>query len=132
MRKNLFVFHITRVLAALIMLQTLFFKFTAAPESVFIFTTLGVEPWGRIISGILELIASILLFVPGFIGIGALLGIGIMSGAILSHIAILGISVMDDHGYLFGLGLIVLFCCCYVLWKEKNNLTQLISKLINK
>lgn len=132
MRKNLFVFHITRVLAALIMLQTLFFKFTAAPESVFIFTTLGVEPWGRIISGILELIASILLFVPGFIGIGALLGVGIMSGAILSHITILGISVMDDQGYLFGLGLIVLFCCCYVLWKEKNNLTQLISKLINK
>jgi uncharacterized membrane protein YphA (DoxX/SURF4 family) len=86
-----------------ILLQTLFFKFTGAEESVYIFSTLGAEPWGRIGSGIVELLASILLLVPATAPLGALLSMGVMAGAILSHLTVLGIEVRDDGGLLFGL-----------------------------
>jgi hypothetical protein len=88
-----------------ILLQTLFFKFTGAEESVYIFTTLGVEPWGRIGSGIVELIAAALLLVPATAPFGALLTMGLMAGAIGSHLTILGIEVRSDGGLLFGLAL---------------------------
>jgi uncharacterized membrane protein YphA (DoxX/SURF4 family) len=100
-----------RLVAAVIMLQTLFFKFTAAPESVYIFSTLGLEPWGRIGIGSLELVASILLFIPGLTGLGALLAVGIMAGAIFAHITRLGIVVQNDGGQLFILALVVLVTC---------------------
>lgn len=90
-----------RLLAAVILLQTLFFKFTAAEESVYIFSKLGVEPWGRILSGIMEAIAAILLLIPRTTAYGALLALGIMAGAIASHLFILGIEVMGDGGQLF-------------------------------
>jgi hypothetical protein len=48
-----------RVIAAIILLQTLYFKFTGAEESIYIFTKVGMEPWGRIGSGVGELIAAI-------------------------------------------------------------------------
>ena len=96
-----------RIVAAAILLQTLFFKFTAAPESVYIFTKVGAEPWGRIGSGIVELVAAILLLVPRFTWLGSLLAMGVMSGAILSHLTILGIEVQGDQGLLFGLAVIV-------------------------
>jgi uncharacterized membrane protein YphA (DoxX/SURF4 family) len=76
--------------AAGILLQTLFFKFTGAEESVYIFTTLGAEPWGRIGSGIVELIASVLLLVPATASPGAVMALGLMAGAILSHLTVLG------------------------------------------
>ena len=95
-----------------ILLQTLFFKFTGAEESVYIFSTVGrflnlagVEPWGRIGSGVLELIASLLLIVPATASIGAILTMGVMAGAILSHLVVLGIDVKGDGGLLFGLAL---------------------------
>src|SRR5262249_52681787 len=98
-----------------ILLQTLFFKFTGAEESVYIFTSVGkfigvgaVEPWGRIGSGVLELIASILLLVPATASLGAILTIGVMAGAIASHLLILGIEVKGDGGLLFGLALAAL------------------------
>ena len=101
--------------AAGILLQTLFFKFTGAEESVYIFTTLGVEPWGRIGSGIVELIASVLLLVPATAPIGAVMALGVMTGAILSHLTVLGIEVKGDGGLLFGLALIVFACSAIVL-----------------
>jgi len=101
--------------AAGILLQTLFFKFTASEESVYIFTTLGVEPWGRIATGIVELIASVLLLVPVTAPIGAVLAMGVMAGAILSHLAFLGIEVKGDSGLLFGLALFVLLSSAVVL-----------------
>jgi uncharacterized membrane protein YphA (DoxX/SURF4 family) len=104
-----------QVAAAGILLQTLFFKFTGAEESVYIFTTLGVEPWGRIASGVVELIASVLLLVPATVPVGAVLAIGVMTGAILSHVALLGIEVKGDGGLLFGLALIVFVCGAVVL-----------------
>ena len=95
-----------------ILLQTLFFKFTGAEESVYIFSTVGrflhitgVEPWGRIGSGVLELIASILLIVPATASLGAILTMAVMAGAILSHLFVLGIEVKGDGGLLFTLAL---------------------------
>jgi hypothetical protein len=98
---------ILQLIAAAILFQTLFFKFTAAGESVYIFTTLGLEPWGRIGSGIAELIACILLLVPRTVALGALLSLGVISGAILSHLTRLGIVVKDDGGLLFALAVAV-------------------------
>ena len=98
-----------------ILLQTLFFKFTGAEESVFIFSSVGrfvgvpaVEPWGRIGSGVIELLASILLLVPASASLGAMLTIAVMAGAIGSHLLILGIAVKGDGGLLFGLALAAL------------------------
>ena len=96
---------VLQLVVAGILLQTLFFKFTGAPESVYIFRTVGAEPWGRIGSGVVELVASLLLLVPSTVTLGAILVLGTMSGAILSHLTILGISVMGDGGLLFGLAL---------------------------
>jgi hypothetical protein len=104
-----------RLVVAAILLQTLFFKFTGAPESVFIFTTLGAEPYGRIGSGIVELIASVLILLPSTVALGALLSVGLMAGAIGSHLAVLGIEIMGDGGLLFTLALIVFFSAALVL-----------------
>jgi putative oxidoreductase len=99
-----------RITAAIILLQTLFFKFTAAPESVYIFTKVGAEPWGRIGSGVIELIAATLILTPRFTWLGSLLAMGVMAGAVLSHLTVLGIEVQGDKGLLFALALIVFAC----------------------
>ena len=96
---------LAQLTVAVILLQTLFFKFTGAEESVYIFTAVGAEPWGRIGSGVIELIASVLLFVPATAPIGAALAIASMGGAILTHLTILGIEVKGDGGLLFALAL---------------------------
>jgi uncharacterized membrane protein YphA (DoxX/SURF4 family) len=101
--------------AAGILLQTLFFKFTGSDESVYIFTTLGVEPWGRIATGVIELVAAVLLLVPVTAPIGAALAMGAMAGAIFSHLTLLGIEVKGDGGLLFGLALFVLLSSAVVL-----------------
>jgi len=119
---------IARLLAAVILLQTLFFKFTGADESKFIFRELGAEPWGRVASGILELIASILILIPATTSYGALLGLGIMGGAILSHVLVLGLLVQDDHGLLFAYALLVFISCFYLVWINRKSL-PVIKKL---
>ena len=101
---------VLRIMGAIILLQTLFFKFTAAAESVFIFTKVGAEPWGRIGSGVVELIAAILILTPRFTWLGSLLAMGVMAGAILCHLTLLGIEVQGDKGLLFALALIVFVC----------------------
>src|SRR3954463_12370830 len=85
-----------------ILLQTLFFKFTGARESVYIFSTLGLEPWGRIGSGVVELIAAVMILAPPTVAWGALLSLGVISGAIISHLTKLGITLpaVNDHGEL--------------------------------
>src|SRR5450755_2922991 len=90
------VYWFARLLAALILLQTLFFKFSASPESVYIFTTVGMEPWGRIGIGVLELVASILILISATSWLGAGLALGLMTGAIGMHLTLLGIVVQDD------------------------------------
>ena len=96
-----------RIVAAVILAQTLFFKFTGAEESVYIFTKVGLEPWGRYGSGAAELIATILLLTSRFAWAGALLALGVISGALVSHLTALGIVVQNDGGLLFGLAITV-------------------------
>lgn len=109
------------------MLQTLYFKFTAAPESVYIFTTLGIEPYGRIGSGIVELIASILILIPRTTLLGAILGLGTMTGAILSHVTKLGIEVNNDGGTLFTLAIITFICCAILIFINKEKIRSLLK-----
>ena len=111
-----------RVVAAVILLQTLFFKFTGAPESVYIFSRVGLEPWGRIGSGVAELIAAILILFPPTTWLGAGLALAVMAGAIFSHLTILGIVVMDDGGLLFGLALAVAVCSVVLLFLQRRRL----------
>lgn len=118
---------ICAVVAAGILGQTLFFKFSGAPESIHIFTTLGVEPWGRYASGIAELIAVVLLLVPATRAIGGGLTVGIMAGAILSHIAKLGIAVPNsdgttDGGTLFILACVALITGAVAAWLHRTDL----------
>ena len=110
---------VLQLAAAAILVQTLFFKFTAAPESVYIFSTLGMEPVGRIGSGIAELIASILLLTPSTVTLGAVLALGVMSGAIVSHLTVLGIEVQGDGGLLFALAITVFVSSAVVLFLRR-------------
>jgi uncharacterized membrane protein YphA (DoxX/SURF4 family) len=123
---------VLRVVAATILLQTLYFKFTAAPESVYIFTKVGAEPYGRIGSGIFELVASGLLLVPSLSVFGALLAVGVMSGAILSHLTILGIDVLDDHGLLFGMACVVWVACAILVWDGRARLISFVRTRLGR
>jgi len=113
---------VLRLVPAIILLQTLYFKFSAAPESVFIFEQLGLEPWGRIGLGVAELIIAILILVPKTTWLGALLGIGIMAGAIFSHVTQLGVVVQNDGGTLFILALVTLIFCMVLAWVNRKQI----------
>ncbi len=108
---------ILQIISAVILFQTLFFKFSGAQESVYIFTTLGIEPWGRIGSGVVELIAVVLLLIPSTVTLGALLALGTITVAILSHLTKLGIALpaVNDRGELFALAVVVFVCSLAVL-----------------
>ena len=119
---------ICRIVVAIILLQTLFFKFTGAEESKYIFSTLmgaEFEAYGRIGSGLIELVAAILLFIPGTAWLGALIALGTISGAIFSHLTKLGIVVKDDGGLLFGLAIMVFVLSAIVLFIHRRDLPVL-------
>mgnify|MGYP002623676207 FL=1 len=120
--KQLIISWIARIVVALILFQTLFFKFTGAEESVYIFRTLGLEPWGRIGSGVAELVACVLLLVPRTVVLGALLSAGVISGAIMSHLTKLGIVVKDDGGFLFILTIVVLLGSLLILFIHREEI----------
>ncbi len=123
--------RISSIIAALILLQTLYFKFTGAAESVYIFDQLGLEPYGRIGTGILELIIAALLLVKRSSLVGGILGVGVITGALFSHIFVLGIEVQDDGGLLFGLALLVFVLCFITIWTQKEKLWNFIYQLRN-
>ena len=125
--KNL-LYWAARLIAAVILFQTLFFKFSGAEESVYIFTTVGMEPWGRFGVGIFELIASLLLVINRTAWLGAIIAIGLMLGAIGMHLTILGIEVQGDGGYLFLLALIVTFASLYVTWVNRDVIRQVLQR----
>ncbi len=125
--KSIFLW-VLRIVAALIMLQTLYYKFSASEESVYIFSVVGIEPWGRIATGVFELIASVLLLYPRTTHLGALLGTGLMSGALLMHFTLLGLEVKEDGGLLFIYALLVLLCCLLLLYFHRQQVLQLIKK----
>ncbi len=118
---------IIRIVAAVILLQTLFFKFSGAEESVYIFSKLGIEPYGRIGSGIAELIAAILILVPRTTLIGAIMGSGAMIGALFSHLFVLGIEVQNDGGELFTLAIITFLCCLFLVFQNRNGIPDVLK-----
>ncbi|MBS7786545.1 DoxX family protein [Flavobacterium sp. CYK-55] len=116
-----------RLIPAVILLQTLFFKFTAAPESVYIFSTLGIEPYGRIGSGVFELISAILILWPRTTWLGALMGLATMFGAIFSHLFVLGVEVQNDGGLLFFLALVTALSCVVLLFLHRKQIEELLK-----
>jgi hypothetical protein len=128
-RKLNLISWVCAVIAGLIMLQTLYFKFSGAAESVYIFTAMGMEPWGRWLTGLMEFIASTLLLIPSKRGSGAVLGAGIMAGAILSHLTVLGIVVHDDGGQLFIYAIITFTACIINVWLHRRQI-PIIGNLI--
>jgi hypothetical protein len=118
-----------RIIAAIILLQTLYFKFSASEESVYIFTTVGMEPWGRIAVGILELVAATLLLLNSTVWLGGMLALGLMAGAIGMHLTLLGISVRGDGGYLFILAVIVGLCSAFIVFKNRDTILKYYCKL---
>ena len=129
MKATVIIYWGARIIAAVILIQTLYFKFSGAEESVYIFSTVGMEPWGRIGIGILELIAAALLLFTSTAWLGAGLALGLMVGAIGLHLTLLGIEVMDDGGYLFFLALVVSLCSAFVLWVDQDKVFNLIKHL---
>lgn len=117
-----------QVLAAVILAQTLYFKFQAAPESVYIFESLGVEPWGRIAAGVAELFAAAFLLVPRLNWLGAALGFGVILGALGTHLFVIGIEVQGDGGLLFALAVVVLSCCAATLYLRRGAWLRLMVK----
>ena len=113
-----------RLIVAVILVQTLFFKFTAAKESVYIFSSLGMEPWGRVGSGVFELVASILLLIPSTITLGAAMAMAATGSAILFHLFRLGIALtaVGDRGELFALAIVVTLCSAGILLLNRQDL----------
>lgn len=109
-----------QIAAAIILFQTLLFKFTSAPESIYIFEQVGMEPFGRYASGVVELIAGVLLLIPRLSWVGAGIALSVMLGAIASHLTVLGIVVQDDGGTLFVLSLVVMVCSAVVLTLHRH------------
>lgn len=119
---------VLKLTVSIILLQTLYFKFTGHPDSVHIFSELGVEPWGRIGLGIIELITAILILVPKSAMIGMINSLGIIMGAVFSHLLVLGINVSNDGGGLFTLAIIVLVASSIYIILNFTDVKRLIGK----
>ncbi len=131
MKTRNFINLILRLVVSLILLQTLYFKFTGHPDSVHIFTELGIEPYGRIGLGIIELITAILILLSRTQIFGMIISLGIIIGAIGSHLLVLGINVSGDGGGLFGLAIVVFICSSIYLIRQKKQIISLMNKIFN-
>jgi putative oxidoreductase len=125
---NRFLFLALRIIVAVILIQTLRFKFLAHPDSVFIFTQAGLEPEGRIIIGLLELVAAFLIIFPKTVWLGAGLTLGIISGAIFLHLTKIGIDVQGDGGSLFYTAILIFVLSAIILWHERKKIPVLGNK----
>jgi uncharacterized membrane protein YphA (DoxX/SURF4 family) len=115
-----------QIVVAIILAQTLFFKFTYAPETQVIFGERGGRPVATAV-GVVELVCVLLLLIPATASIGAALSFAVIGGAIFTHFTSLGIQIRDpatgetDGGLLFALALIVAAGSIVVLtfrWRE--------------
>jgi len=120
---------VLRIIIALILIQTLRFKFIGHEDSVYIFETVGLEPYGRIGIGVLELIAGILLLIPKTVWAGAILTLGLIGGAIIMHLTQLGIEVKNDGGILFITALITFLLSMIVLYIYRGDIPVIGRKL---
>lgn len=118
-----------RIIVAVILIQTLRFKFTAHPDSVYIFETVGLEPIGRIGIGIIELIAGILLLIPKTVWAGATITIGVIGGAIMMHLTQLGIEVKNDGGVLFYTAVVTFLLSLSILYMYRKDIPVIGKKL---
>lgn len=118
-----------KIVVAIILLQTLRYKFTAHPDSVYIFTKVGMEPIGRIGIGIIELFAGIFLLVKKTSWLGAALTVGVISGAVLMHLTMLGIEINGDKGSLFYTAIFTLLASSFILFMERKSIPVLGNKL---
>jgi hypothetical protein len=120
-----------QLIAAVILFQTLFFKFSGAKESIYIFSTVGMEPWGRIGSGVVELIASILLVIPATVTVGAIIALVTISGAIFFHLTKLGIALpaVNDRGELFALAVVVFVVSLAILFIRRTEIPVIGNRL---
>lgn len=118
-----------RIIIAVILIQTLRYKFTAHPDSVYIFSKVGLEPIGRIGIGVLELIAAIMILIPKTIWVGALLTVGIIGGAIMMHLTDLGIEINNDGGELFYMAIAIFILSAVVLFQHRKELPIIGKKL---
>ena len=132
MKIKIMALWVLRIVAAYILLQTLKFKFEGLPESIYIFTKVGMEPYGRIGSGIIELIASILMLIPRTTAWGALFAIGTMSGAIFFHLTKLGIEVQGDHGQLFFMAIAVWASSAVLLFVYRDQVLRFLPEKLSK
>ena len=119
---NKYIPLVLRLVVAIILIQTLRFKFSAHPDSVYIFETVGLEPIGRIGIGVLELIAGILLLIPKTVWAGASLTLGLIGGAIMMHLTQLGIEVRNDGGLLFGTAIVTFILSAIILYLYKKDI----------
>ena len=123
-----FICWLFQIFAAIILLQTLYYKFTASPESIYIFENLGIEPWGRYTSGVIELFAGLFLLVPRLNWLGALLGVWVMTAALYVHLWVLEIVIMGDGGAMFYLACSVWVCCLAVLWIRRGEMIEVLNR----
>ncbi len=111
-----------RIIVVIILIQTLRFKFLAHPDSVYIFTQVDLEPFGRIGIGVLELIAGVLLLIPKTVWAGATITLGLIGGAIFMHLTKLGIEVNDDSGILFYTAITTFIFSAIILWFYRKDI----------
>ena len=124
-RRELAASWVCRLIAAGIMLETLYFKFSGAPESVWIFTTMNMEAWGRYGQGVWELSAAVLLLWPRTVWLGCFLTLGAMGAALLSHLAVLGVSIRGDHGLLFSMACTTFSAALATLWLHQRSIPNI-------
>ena len=114
---------ILQLIVVVILGQTLFFKFTDAPETVELFGQLGMGPFGYKLIGLLELIACILLLIPGSVATGALLGWGVMTGAIIAHVTEIGFE--GEYGVLGSMAIAAWLLCIGIMYLNRTSIPVL-------
>ena len=130
MKKTSLLSFVIRIAISLIYLQTLYFKFTAHPDSVYIFSKLGLEPYGRIGIGMLELIVAILLVLNKTKLLSIIVSLGIITGAIASHLLVIGITIKEDHGGLFTLAIIIFTLNIVLIYLHKTDFSKILNSKI--
>ncbi len=124
---NFYIERVSSLVAAILFLQSVYFKFIAASGSIFIFTEIGIEPYGRIIIGVLELVVTVLLIFRKTSLLGAILGLGFILGVIFTHLFILGINVQNDGGLLFGMAIVVLISVIVTISLQSKKLSEIVK-----
>lgn len=118
---------VLRIAISLIYLQTLYFKFTGHPDSVYIFSKLGLEPYGRIGVGVIELIVSILLLINKTKLLSIIVSLSIITGAIASHLLVIGITIKEDDGGLFTLAIIIFTLNIVLIYLHKTDFSRFLN-----